>query len=243
MKRLVLWNLLLAACLTAGVYELRRQWIETRTQEQVVLLRKPVAPKVVAPPPPARPAPFQATSYTDVAQKTLFAKDRNPNIEIVAPPPPPPPPPMPALPRMYGVLGLPSGAVAIMAEKAGATQKKVRVGDEVGEFKIAKLDTERITLQWRDKTVDKSVDELLDRTVVPTAATEAPARAAAAPAPAAPAGPPVPPQFGIEIGDASRSIHACKPDDTSPVGTVLDGHTKVSEPTPFGTACRWLQNK
>ena len=160
-----------------------------------------------------------------------------------ATPPPPPPPPMPALPRMYGVLGLPSGAVAIMAEKAGATQKKVRVGDEVGEFKIAKLNTERITLQWRDKTVDKSVDELLDRTAVPTAATEAPARVAAAPAPAAPAGPPVPPQFGIEIGDASRSIHACKPDDTSPVGTVLDGHTKVSEPTPFGTACRWLQNK
>ena len=43
MKRLLLWNLLLAVCATAGIYELRRQWIETRSREQAVLLRKPVA--------------------------------------------------------------------------------------------------------------------------------------------------------------------------------------------------------
>ena len=98
------------------------------------------APKVGVPPPPVKPAPFQAINYNDVAQKMLFSKDRNPNI-----PPPAPtarrrrrPPPMPALPHLYGVLGLPDGAVAIMSEKAGTPQKKVRVGDSVGEFKIAK---------------------------------------------------------------------------------------------------------
>ena len=124
MKRLLLWNFLLAICATAGIYELRKQWAETRAQEQAVLLRKPVQVKPDTTPPPVKPAPFQATSYVDVAQKTLFAKDRNPNIEIVAPPPPPPPPPMPALPRVYGVMGLPSGAVAIMSDKPGGEQKR-----------------------------------------------------------------------------------------------------------------------
>lgn len=241
MKRLLLWNFLLAVCATAGIYELRQQWIETRTQEQAVLLRKPVLPKVDVPPPPAKPAPFQAISYVDVAQKTLFSKDRNPNVEIVAPPPPPPPPPMPALPKVYGVLGLPSGAVAIMSEKSGAVQQHVRENDNIGEFKIAKLSPQKITLQWHDKTVEKSIDELLDRAPV-AAAPEPPARAAAAAAPAnQPAGPAVPPQFGVEIGPPGHSVHACKGDDTSPAGTVLEGYKKTIENTPFGQACRWQQ--
>ena len=165
---------------------------------------------------PAKPAPFQATNYNDVAQKTLFSKDRNPNVEIVAPPPPPPPPPMPALPKVYGVLGLPSGAVAIMSEKSGAPQKKVRETEMIGEFKVAKLDTQKITLQWNDKTVEKSIDELLDRTAAVVAAEPAARGAAAAPPPVTPAGPPPPPQFGIEIGAPGHSVRACKRDDTSP---------------------------
>ena len=244
MKRLLVWNVLLAICATAGIYELRRQWVQTRAQEQKILLRKPAAPKVDVPPVPPKPGPFQATNYTDVAQKMLFAKDRNPNVEIVAPPPPPPPPPMPPLPRVYGVLGLPSGPVAIVSEKSGGPQKKVRQGDTIGEFKVVKLDTQRITLQWNDKTVDKSIDELLDRVAVAAAPEPAPRGAApAASAPPPPSGPPAPAQFGVEIGDATRSIHACKADDNSPAGTVVEGYKKVMEPTPFGTACRWLQQK
>jgi hypothetical protein len=242
MKRLLLWNLLLAAAATGGIYELRRQWAETRAQEETVLLRKPIAPKVEAAPIPAKPAPFQAAAYNDVAQKTLFAKDRNPNVEIVAPPPPPPPPPMPPLPKVYGVLGLPSGAVAIMAEKAGAPQQKVRVSEKIGEFTVAKLDTQRITLTWTDKTIEKSIDELLDRQAAAAiaAAQEAPRTPAAA---VAPSGPPAPPEFGIEIGDPSRSIRACKGDDKSPAGTEIAGYKKSVEHTPFGDACRWLQTK
>ena len=247
MKRLLLWNLLLAVCATAGIYELRREWTETRTQEQRVLLRKPIAPKVEAVPIPARPAPFQAANYGDVAQKTLFSKDRNPNIEIVAPPPPPPPPPMPALPKVYGVLDLPSGPVAIMSDKSGAPQQKVRVNEKIGEFTVAKLDSQRITLTWMDKTVEKSIDELLDRQA---AVASAQAAAAAAPPPqAAPAAaststsPSLPPELGLEIGDASRSIRACKGDDKSPPGTEIAGYKKSVEHTPFGDACRWLQSK
>ena len=247
MKRLVFWNILLAVCATAGIYELRREWTETKAKEQLVLRRHINPPKTDLAAPPAKPAPFQATSYTDVAQKMLFSKDRNPNIEIVAPPappPPPPPPPMPALPHVYGVLGLPSGPVAIMTEKAGAPQRKIKQGDNIGDFKVAKLDTKHITLTWMDKTIDKSIDELLDRTAPPTA-DAAPARGAAPPpaAPAAPSSPPVDPKLGIEIGAPGNSVRACIPNDTSAPGTVLDGYRKSVEATPFGQACRWLPVK
>lgn len=245
MKRLLLWNLLLAVCATAGIFELRREWTETRAQEQVMLLRKPVQAKAELPPPPPKPAPFQAASYTDVAQKTLFSKDRNPNVEIPVPPAPPPPPPMPALPRVYGVMGLPSGPVAIMSDKAGAPQKRVRVGDMIGDFKVAKLDTQRISLQWMDKTVEKSIDELLDRTAVASAAPEPARGAPAASTTLAPAGPPPAPEFGIEIGAPGHSVRACKDQtvETSPPGTVIAGYRKSVENTPFGPACRWLSEK
>ena len=241
MKRLLIWNLLLAVCATAGIYELRRVWMDTRAQEDAVLLRKTKAPKVDVPAPPAKPAPFQAISYNDVAQKMLFSKDRNPNLEPPPPPPlPPPPPPMPALPHLYGVLGLPTGAVAIMSEKGGGPQKKIRVGDPIGEFKIAKLDTERITLDWKGKLVEKTIDEMLDRTVVAAAADAGPARAALA-APPPPSGPP---GMGVEIGaSGQKSVRACldQTTETSPPGTVLEGYVKTSRPTPFGPACRWEQ--
>jgi hypothetical protein len=242
MKRLLLWNFLLAVCATAGIYELRKEWIETRAQEQVILLRRPAAPKVDAPPVPLKPAPFQAMSYNDVAQKTLFSKDRNPNIEIVAPPPPPPPPPMPALPKVYGVLGLPSGPVAIMSEKSGSPQAKVRTGEHIGEFTVAKLDSQRITLQWNDKTVEKTIDELLDRASVTTAAPDPARGAPVAAAPPPPSGPAAPPEFGIEIGAPGHSVRACKDQsvETSPPGTILGGYKKSKEHTPFGDACRWL---
>lgn len=241
-QRLILWNLLLLICASAGAYQLRQQWLETRARETAVLVRKPLPVKLELPAPPAKPTPFQATNYTDVAQKTLFSKDRNPNLAIVVPPPPPPPPPMPALPHLYGVLGLPSGAVAIMSDKAGAPQKKVRAGESIGEFKIAKLDQQRITLLWNDKTVDKSVDELLDRSAPPPAAAAPVAPSGAAPAPAAPAQAPGPKDMGVMIGDGVRAcIDQSK--ETAPAGTVVDGYKKVKEMSPFGEACRWIQQK
>jgi hypothetical protein len=244
-KRLLLWNLLLAACATAGVLELRREWMETQAKQNLVLApRKLAPPKIEVAAPQAKPNPFQAISFAEIAQKTLFAKDRNPNVAIEQPKaPPPPPPPMPPLPRMFGVLGLPSGAVAIMTDKVGGEQKKVRQGENIGEFKVAKLDTQRITLVWKDKTVEKTVDELLDRT--PAAAAAAPQAMPAyggAPGNAAPkpGEAPVDPKLGVAIGDG---IRACRGDDSSPVGTEVDGYKKVTEATPFGTACRWLQAK
>ena len=102
---------------------------------------------------------------------------------------------------------------------------------------------QKISLQWRDKTVDKSIDELLDRAAVVAAAPETPQRSAtpaAAPPPPAPSGAP---QFGVEIGAPGNSVRACRPDDASPAGTVLEGYKKSIEKTPFGDACRWLQNK
>lgn len=239
MKRLMLWNLLLAVCASAGIYELHRQWTTTRAQEEALITRKPKTPKVDAPVPPAKPAPFQAVAYTEVAQKTLFSKDRNPDLPPPPPPAaPPPPPPMPPLPHLFGVLGLPSGPVAIMSVKAGDAQKKVHAGDTIGEFKLAKLDTQHLTFEWRDKTIVKSVDDLLDHSVP----VEAPAPVAsnlpqAAPAPAQSG----PPQMGVEIGPPGHSVRACVPNDASPAGTVIENYKKTVENTPFGPACRWQQ--
>ena len=41
MKRLLLWNLLLAVCLTAGVYELRREWAAWGGRVKLVVLPSP----------------------------------------------------------------------------------------------------------------------------------------------------------------------------------------------------------
>ena len=80
--------------------------------------------------------------YADVANKNLFSEDRNPNI-IVDPPKVETPKPMPPLPVVYGMMGLPSGTKAIMAEKPGAPSTTVRAGETLGEFKIVALDTQR----------------------------------------------------------------------------------------------------
>jgi hypothetical protein len=238
-KRLALWNVLLLACAIAGGMELRREWQQTQAKQNLILRpRRIPTPKVDVAPPPPKPNAFQAMGYTDVAQKMLFAKDRNPTQIIDAPAaPPPPPPPPPPLPHMYGVLGLPSGPVAIMTEKAGGEQTKVRQGENIGEYKVTKLDTQRITLVWKDKTFNKTVDELLDRTPAP-AAVAAPVVAAAASTAttAKPAGPAPPPQLGPDTGNG---IYACKQDDTSPAGTQLDGYKKSVEQTPFGPRCSW----
>lgn len=235
MKRLLLWNLLLTVCVTTGARHLRRTWLAIRAQQQQALSRNPPAHKIDAAPLPAQPALIQAATYHDIAQKMLFSSDRNPDIAI-APPPSAPPVPMPALPHLYGVLNLPSGPVALMSIAASGLQKKVHVTENIGEFKLARLDTERIALEWRDKTVEKSIDDLLDRgaptTLEPVPATRPPANSA-------PSGPP---QMGVEIGTPGHSIRACLDQtvETSPPGTVMDGYRKSSEPTPFTPACRWL---
>jgi hypothetical protein len=108
-------NFVLLAAIFAAAWRLRSDWAEGRAREQSLLSRR-VQPTPALPMTPSPvPQPVAATSYSDVAQKMLFSKDRNPTV-VVETAPPPPPKPMPALPVLYGVMNLLDGTTAIMGE-------------------------------------------------------------------------------------------------------------------------------
>ena len=112
--------------------------------------------------PAPKPDAAPATKYADVATKDLFSKDRNPTV-VIEPPKVEAPKPMPPLPVVYGVLGLPSGTKAIMAEKAGVASRSVHAGDTIGEFKIASLDPQNVVFDWDGKQISRKIEDLIDR--------------------------------------------------------------------------------
>jgi len=238
-RKLVILDLVLVIAAGAVVWRLRDDWLAARARELAVLQKQirptPLPPMVASPNVP----PVAAASYAVIAEKMLFAKDRNPNVvvEAVAAPPKP----MPALPVFYGVMNVLDDTAAIMSEKTGARHQSVRPGDNIGPFKLIAIDREEITLEWEGKDVTRKVEELIDRsTPEPPAAgnsaprnqsgTPAPPGAAAAPAKVATAEP------GVDVGNHLR---ACQAGDTSPPGTVSGSYKKVVTPTPFGDSCRW----
>jgi hypothetical protein len=233
-RKLLLANLALLALSVAGGVHLRRAWTEARGREQAVL-RKRIHP---APPPPISPlpaaAPVKADGYSDIAQKMLFSKDRNP-VVVVEAPPPPKVVPMPPLPLFHGVLDLGDGPLAIMSLGPKGPHRDYQPGDKVGEFKLLAVTNEELVLEWDGKTITKKVDEILDRS------TAAPPGPVAAAKPASLAPPPKAPE--APGGDTNGGIKACQPDDTSPAGTVTDGMRKVIKTSPFGTKCYWESDK
>lgn len=155
MKRKLLFaNLVLLGLAAALTVHLRREWLEARTREQSVLQQR-IRP---VPPPPigALPAaePVRAAGYAEIAQKTLFSKDRNPDV-IVEVPAPPPPKPMPPLPVFHGLLNLGDGATAILSERPGAEHRDFRPGDLVGEFKLVAVNNEEIVSSGRAKRLPR----------------------------------------------------------------------------------------
>ncbi|MDQ6666401.1 MAG: hypothetical protein M3Z23_18640, partial [Acidobacteriota bacterium] len=96
-RRLLLLNVSLAALIGLAGWRLHGRWIVENTHEQAVLRQR----ANVAPPPPITPVPapkqLSGSTYGDIAQKDLFAKDRNPTV-VIEPPVVVPPKPMPPLP-------------------------------------------------------------------------------------------------------------------------------------------------
>ena len=101
-RKVLLLNLALLALAATLGWQLRVRWLDARTHERTFLSRTPAGPPVLPPPPAQLPKPVSPADYIDVAQKTLFSKDRNPNV-IVDPPPPAPAPPKPAPPKEPGL--------------------------------------------------------------------------------------------------------------------------------------------
>jgi hypothetical protein len=252
--RFIALNILLLAGIGAVVWQARARWSEAR-EEQLGALGAKAKPGSLPPlgPEPKPEAP-PATKYLDVATKDLFSKDRNPTV-VIEPPAAEKPKVMPHLPVVYGVLGLPSGVKALMAEKADGPSKSVRAGDTIGEFKIASLDQQMVVFSWDGREITRKIEDLMDRSSHSGAASvPAPAPApvnqfgqaamqpGAAPQPVQnpPAPSPNPSRMGIEVGTASRSERVCVPGDTTPAGTVVDGYRKVVFTTLIGPNCRWV---
>jgi len=229
--KLLLLNLLLLAGLVLIGRELRSNWRAARAREEAMRAKQVKPP---APPPVTQavaPQPVVAAGYIDVAQQTLFAKDRNPNVVVEQEKPKP----VPAFPKLYGVMNLGDGVLAILSD--GRTrQKPYRPGDQVGEFKLSEIQADSLVFEWDQKKFPKKFSELQDRAAEPASAVESTPRQAAAPVtPAAPATP-AKPGPGPDMGGG---LSACNANDASPAGTVVDGKRKVITESPFGKVCRW----
>ncbi len=241
-RKLIFLNLLLLAGTSFAAWKLREQYLADQGRTAHVHRNPvkvvPVAPAVATP----KPDPFTGLPYAEVAQKNLFSKDRNPNVVIEAPPPVPVKV-MPPLPLVAGVMGLPSGMLALMSEKPEIKPHGVRVNEMVGAFKVVALTPQTVSFEWDGKRIDKKVEELLARAPTPAQAVNSggpvslgnPANEAALPG----ARPAEAKPGAVVIGNSMKN---CTAGDNSPAGTVADGYKKVVEATPFGNACRWIAN-
>jgi hypothetical protein len=244
-RKLILLNLVLIALAVTLVWVLRARRMEVRAHERAVLAQAARVRPVLPPAPPPALKPVMPAEYIEVAQKTLFSKDRNPNV-IVEVPPPKPDPPLPPLPQYHGQMAMFGDPVVFLSTDAAGNQKSYRVGDKVGPFKIVSFDREKITLAWESKTVERRLSELAPKEAPREILVAAPS-APAAPRPAATSLSPAVKAIGAAestLGaDMGGGFHGCVTGDTSPNGTIKDGFKKVMTQTPFGASCHWEQVK
>lgn len=248
-RSIILLNLALLAVLVAGGFEMRRRWVEAREREAMLLAVRPISPLLATPAttPVASPPPkLQSSQYIELAEKFLFARDRNPNI-VIEKLPEPPPKKMPNFPGVYGVMDLGMGPTVFISPDGGQ-QQGYKLGDKIGEFTLLAANQKEITFEWEGKPLTRSMDELRPR--IQDSASQAPAErmnsnvnsnAFAAPAPALQRPPEnVRPAPGPDIGGGRKG---CLPGDSSPAGTVADGHKKVSYSYAFGPICYWESSR
>jgi hypothetical protein len=238
-RKILALNLALLALLGVLGWMLRAHWRETRARELATLSKAARKIEVLPPPSPAPPEAAVPANYLEVAQKTLFSKDRNPNVivEVVPPPAPPPEVPTPPRPYYFGQMGLGPQPVALLSVEKGG-QKGFHVGDEVGPFKLMAFDRDTITFEWNGKTLEYPLSELKPKE--PQAAAQQAAAATAAPAKPQSIAPVIAvgedkPTLGTQNGE----IRSCVPGDRSPAGTVKDGYKKTVVNGPFGPSCLW----
>jgi hypothetical protein len=246
-RKIVLLNLALIALLAMIGWRLRARWQDARAHERMVLAQAAKPKEVI---PPALPQPVQPAApaaYIEVAQKTLFSKDRNPTVIIEVPPPakPDPEPPLPDPPAYFGQMAIGEPVVFLGFQNV---QKSYRAGDDVGPFKLIAFDQETITLEWRGKQIERKLAELAPKQTPAAQPASVPALVAKpAAGPVSLAGGSAPasaakqnPAFGNDMGGGFR---ACAPGDTSPPGTVIEGFRKLVAQTAMGPSCHWEQVK
>ncbi len=235
-KRLLLLDLALIGLIVLAGLRLRSMGQALAAREDA--LRRGAPARVVAKPeaPIAKVVPLVAAEYVEVAQKMLFAPDRNPNVIVEAAPVKV----MPPLPVAHGTMELGGVMMALLSEKPAMPHRAYTAGDTVGAFKLLAISRDELTLEWEGKKITRRLAELMEaraRAGSPGAAAQndAPAAAAAGAAPTTISNT-TPGQPGIQL---DTDVRACQPGDTAPDGTISDGYKKIMQKTPFGNMCRW----
>ncbi|HZU26670.1 MAG TPA: hypothetical protein VFA04_14185 [Bryobacteraceae bacterium] len=235
-RKLLLLNIALLGLVSLLGWTLRERWQNAKAHERTVLSAKVHPAAAPSLPPAPTVAPALPDKYADVAQKMLFAKDRNPTV-IPDPKPPVQEKPVPPFPVAHGAMvwpGLPS--VIIFSEKGKADQRSYHEGEKVGEFQIDQIASDHVVLEWDGKKFDKKLSDLEDNSAPAAGAAKPPQQVADAPPP------PVHEQPEPESGPGSQvseNYRACTSKDKSPEGTVMDGYQKKIIRTPMGNGCQW----
>ena len=235
-RKLWLLNILLVAAIALAGWQLRKEARELHAREQATLDTHPPVPAPPAQPPPAPPPMVTGAAYLKIAEEMLFSKDRNSKVIVDPPKPPDPPKPLPPLPVVHGVMDIGDGPIVMMSEKSGGRHRGVHVGEKIGEFKLVSVYKNDLVLGFEDRTVKKTLQELIDRGGVEAGAVAGqtgPAGGASST--------PVPAVVGKAEPNVklSEDTATCQTNDPSPAGTVVNGMRKVVMATPFGNACRW----
>ena len=240
-RKLWLLNLVLIAAIAAGVWRVRNEARDFQARKAGVLRTKVPVPAPPQAPPAAPSQAVAATSYLEIAQKMLWAKDRNSQVIVEPPKPPEPPKPLPALPSVHGVMNLGDGPIVMMSDKPGSRHRGIHPGEKIGEFKLVSVDADELVLAWENRTVTKKLQDLIDRgqdSGTGGTGGQGASSVGFAPGygPPPPPPPPAPPEPGVKLTENTSS---CNPGDPSPAGTIVNGMRKVVMQTPFGPACRW----
>jgi hypothetical protein len=245
-RKMIFLNLVLLALAGWLFWMLRLKWLELHQHEHTVLALAPAGRRLYPPAPNALPKSFAAGDYNEVAQRTLFSKDRNPNVIVDPPPPPPPtppPPPMPELPAYYGTMALFGDPVILLSLPKGP-QRKYHAGDKVGPFQLISFDREKVVFDWDGKTVERKPEELKEKesSVQQQQQTAEGPATRVEPLKLIPDPPADAPKLSAQIGkDNGGGVHQCVPGDTTAPGTVVDGYKKVVTTNMFGQTCMWQQ--
>ncbi|MBM3725803.1 MAG: hypothetical protein FJW40_10320 [Acidobacteria bacterium] len=234
-RRLALLSAALAAAVAWASFELHSRWREAETRRQEVLSRRVASAKAGEFAAPPAPQPVTGAEYLEVAQKTLFSKDRNPNVVVELPAPKPTPP----LPVVHGVMDIGDGPTVFLSDRSrGGQQHAVRAGGKIGDLTLVSLSETEIVFQFEGVDIKKPIAELRYKEPGPQAGQAAAAAPVAAASttnltPAAPATP------GPGQAMTGTDKKYCQAGETSAPGTVVGGYKKVVTATPFGQACFW----
>src|SRR5262245_5606919 len=153
-RRLVLFNLLLLAIVTAGVIRLRRAAMTYSAEHQVSRIQPesekplPRAADVLVFPP--------KQEWTEIASRYPFSFDRN-DVTLVVAPPEVQPPKRPK-PILSGILLLGADRVAMLApaDAPKGSVRPIHIGEVVDGWTLVAIEEKSVTVRW-DQTKESLV--------------------------------------------------------------------------------------